>query len=204
MNARDLLAVPTTAILALTSYLRETSKGKDMDAGDAAALAIDAWLAVQKANEPPAGCEGLRGYQWKCLFLPDSTELRMCCAERCHYASVVGDAIIYQGCKVSPRQLTIAIAGEGRNAWRDLSIRLPGQSKWKPACVLRREARAPQPAPMSPAEALNAAAAAMSEALKCALALAEHANALSVRKVERRVERHRRTEDLAVDAWKAD
>ena len=87
--------------------------------------------AIRTSTSTTTAHSGLRGYQWKCLFLPDSTELRMYCGDDYFYARVVGDAIVYQGQRVSPRQLTMAIAGEGRNAWRDLWLLLPGESAWK-------------------------------------------------------------------------
>lgn len=51
------------------------------------------------------------------------------------YAGVADDAIVYRGVRVSPRQLTIAIAGAGRNAWRELWLLLSGESKWKLASM---------------------------------------------------------------------
>ena len=38
-----------------------------------------------------------------------------------YYAKVVGDVILYEGRAVSPRQMTVAVAGPGHNAWRDLT-----------------------------------------------------------------------------------
>jgi hypothetical protein len=117
---------------------------------------------------------------------------------------VTGDAIVFLGRRVSPRQLTLAIAGEGRNAWRDLSLRLPGAAHFRPACVLRRMAKASSGSQRSaecesPAATIAAAAASMSEALKTALILVEHSNAQAVPKFERRVDKHRRGEDVLAD-----
>ncbi|PWF54672.1 hypothetical protein C7C56_005815 [Massilia glaciei] len=120
----------------------------------------------------------MRGYQWKSLFLPESTELRMTCAGQTFYARVEGDEIVYQGRPVSPRQLTLAIAGDGRNAWRDLWIRFPGETKWKTAACLRRALeKASAVAPVSPVEGITAAVAGLTEALKTALTFAGHASA---------------------------
>ena len=63
--------------------------------------------AKYRAGELGDNC---RGYQWKTLFLPDSTLLRMTCGDETTYAQVVGDEIIFEGRAVSPRGMTLAIA----------------------------------------------------------------------------------------------
>ena len=141
-----------------------------------------------------------RGYQWKCLFLPEGSQLRMHFLDKCHYAQVVGDDIVFEGERVSPRQMTIAIAGEGRNAWRDLRVRLAGDKYWRPASALRRQCLdQDRPAPTTPAEIMQAAAASMSEALKTSRELIDHAHTLALPKFERRADRHRRQHDLMSD-----
>jgi hypothetical protein len=147
---------------------------------------------------------GHRGYQWKELFLPDGTDVRMRCGGEVHHARVCGDLILYQGQRVSPRQFTLVVAGNGRSAWRDLSLRLPGEKRFQPASLLRHRARAAikeaGPAtPESPSAAIVAAAASMSEALRAALQLVEHSNAQSLPKYERRGQSHRRADDVLAD-----
>ncbi|MET0855798.1 MAG: hypothetical protein ABWY27_03525 [Telluria sp.] len=162
------------------------------------------------------------GYQWKELFLPDGTELRMCSNNAVHRARVAGAGIFYQARQVSPRQFTLAVAGDGRNAWRDLSLRLPGETQFLPAGLLRRRAQADirmraeaqlaeggmrgaeASRRASPAETIAAAADAMGEALRTALALVEHSNTQSLPKYERRVDPHRRTTDVLVNHIKFD
>ena len=93
-----------------------------------------------------------QGYQWKTLFLPSGTELRMSTREATHHARVEGDDIIFHGHRVSPRGMTLAIAGDGRNAWRDVWLRLPGQTAFWPASRHRREhARVAAGLPANPA-----------------------------------------------------
>lgn len=213
MNARQLLPVDTDTLLALNVHLRNTAS--ECSASEVASQAIRAWLAasdgqrhgergVADASAAPARTVP-SGYQWKELFLPEGTELRMTYKSEVHHARVSGDAIVHQGRRVSPRQLTIAVAGDGRNAWRDLSLRLPGERHFRPACLLRRNvqgklaaqrAAGSDPAAESPAAAIAAAAASMSEALRTALALVDHANAQSVRKYERRIDNQRRAADV--------
>lgn len=194
MNAARLLPENNDALLALGAHLRDSASALSLT--DAVAVAIRAQSADADASS--------RGYQWKELFLPEGTALRMRCGDEVHHARVAGDAIVYRGRCVSPHQLTLAIAGDGRNAWRDLSLRLPGEEHFRPACVLRRLAKAsvePRLAsePESPAATIAAAAASMSEALKTALTLVEHSNARTVPKFERRVDKHRRGEDVLAD-----
>jgi hypothetical protein len=209
MNAARLLPVSHDALLALDTHLRDNAIALPLT--DAVALAIRAWLAdsagaveISEPAQPAEGDFASRGYQWRELFLPDGTALRMRYGDQVHHARVTGDAIVFLGRPVSPRQLTLAIAGEGRNAWRDLSLRLPGEQRFRPACVLRRLAKVsvePRLAsePESPAATSAAAAASMSEALRTALTLVEHSNAGTVPKFERRVDKHRRGEDVMTD-----
>jgi hypothetical protein len=89
--------------------------------------------------------------------LPDQTKLRMHAGARWHDADVVGDELVYQGRCVSPRQLTIAVAGDGRNAGRDLWARRPGEKSWAIASVLRRQLEQQAPSPVaSPIVAMRA------------------------------------------------
>lgn len=171
----------------------------ELTSGEAAAEAIVAWIAGT-LRRPEGLPQPGRGYLWKTLFLPDTTELRMGLGASTHHARVVGDCIIFQGREVSPRGLTLAIAGEGRNAWRDLWLKLPGERFWKNAnrCRLDIE-RAQKVAPVDPAQHLQAAAAAMSEALKSALALAELSRGAAGTQQERRIPKSRRTADSLGD-----
>jgi hypothetical protein len=117
------------------------------------------------------------------------------------YARVSGDAIWYQGQRVSPRQMTIAIAGDGHNAWRALWIRLPSDTRWRPASLLRRQAGQAVPVePVSPLAAMTAAAACMSETMKTALALVDHAANLALPQYERRSDHARRASDRLAGA----
>lgn len=192
----------TPTQIALTEYLLKT--GSKLSPQQATDLALEDWM---RANAPPPGPrphDGSRGYLWKCLFLPDGTELRLSCQDQTHHARVEGDAIVYQGRSVSPRAFTIAAAGNGRNAWRDLLLRLPGERNWKRANVMRRAILGNSKPPESPAAAIAVAAASMSDALKTALALVDHANAQSIRKYERRTDGRRRKDDILADACQFD
>lgn len=196
MNAPLSLKVDPNTVIALATYL--ASSGSAQSPGQAAACAIEEWLASRLPENAKAASAGPRGYRWKCLFLPEMTQIRMVYNGLTYHAQVVGDDIVFNGKCVSPRQMTLMIAGDGRNAWRDLLLRYPGESHWAYAMV-RRSALARQPAPApSPSESIGAAAA-MSQALKAALALVDRVNAESEQIFERRTALRRRTVDRMAD-----
>lgn len=198
MNAPSNLLAPTHALRRLAEFLRES--GNPMSPAEAATCAINEWIAVAQGQFTNLAPTPTRGYQWKSLFLPHGTELRMKFARQSFYARVTGDAILYQGQSVSPRQMTIAIAGDGHNAWRELWIRLPAETRWQPASRLRRDASQPTTVKqVSPLEAMTAAAACMSETLKTALQLVDHVGARVLPQPERRVEHGRRANDVLAD-----
>jgi len=96
--------------------------------------------------------------------------------------------------------MVLHIAGNGRNAWRELWVRLPGERDWSNADRLRaRLNKQAACAPKSPEEAMSAAAKAMSDALTTALTLVEHANNQSQNQLERRLPRYRRVADMMED-----
>jgi hypothetical protein len=198
MNARSNILAPTDALRRLAQFLAES--GNPLSPTDAATQAINEWIAAAKGQFTNLVPTPTRGYQWKSLFLPHGSELRMTFEHRSFYARVEGDAILYQGRSVSPRQLTIAIAGDGHNAWRELWIRLPTATRWQSASLLRREAgQAPAVQPISPLDAMTAAAACMSETLRSALQLVDHVGTLALPQPERRIEHARRAHDRLAD-----
>jgi hypothetical protein len=193
-DARVTPQAPPALLSELAEHLELA--GNKVSFNQALEESIRGWIDGDKARQP-APAEPGRGYQWKTLFLPDATELRMESGGNTYHAKVWGDQIIFGGRPVSPRGMTVAIAGEGRNAWRDLSLRLPGERFFRAAMSIRREQeRTPAKAPDSPVQTMAAAAAAMSDALKAALALVEHSKALAAPPYERRGSKHRRESDL--------
>ena len=136
MVATTSVTVSPSTLLALMERLRDS--GATMDPGEAVDAAIRQWLAATD-NAPPAQPAAPRGYQWKTLFLPEGTWLRMAYRNDHEYAIVEGDHIMYQGRAVSPNQFASGYADSVRNAWHDISIRMPGEKHWKIASVRRRE-----------------------------------------------------------------
>jgi hypothetical protein len=203
MNATRFVLPPTEALSRLADFLEET--GSPLSATEAAAAAIDEWIAAERSQVKVVSATPTRGYQWKSLFLPAGTELRMHFARQVHNARVIGDSLVYGGQRMSPRQMTIAVAGDGRNAWRELWVRLPTDIKWRPASLLRRQGEEQGvPQPVSPLEAMESAAACMTQTLRTALVLVEHAKTQALPKYERRVDRHRRAQDQLEDTCRLD
>lgn len=196
-DARGGLQVPPTLANSLAEQLRRS--GKLMSPTEALSAAIETWIALERQASEVAGGP-TRGYQWKALFLPEGTELRMTCCDMARYARVEGEHIVFEGRNISPRGMTLAIAGEGRNAWRDLWLRLPGERFWKQAQTCRRQSERIQHQPVSTADdAMAATAAAMTDALRAALMLADLAKQQASAPAERRVQQLRRSSDVLGD-----
>ncbi|TFW24048.1 hypothetical protein [Duganella callida] len=156
--------------------------------------AVEEWIARQRTSE------STRGYQWKEVFLPEGTSVRMTYDGEAYYARVVGDELLFRDRAVSPREMTIAIAKDGRNAWRDLWLLLPGERQWINAARLRmQQNQRLAKLPVSQADALSSAAKAMSQALNAAVTLIEHVDYQTTTVLDRRMPRTRRKYDMLED-----
>lgn len=136
MNTYISVPIATKQFLALVDFLK--AQDDPRDPVDIISLAIDYW--VDYASWKPELLEesDSYGYQWKTLFLPSGTQLRMQYKGRYHYAKVVGDEMIYEGVATSPGGMANTIAGSNRNAWRDMWIKRPNESEWTLADDCRR------------------------------------------------------------------
>lgn len=145
-NSGSALSLEQAATLAIRAWIVDNpselppppAATPDQVCGSAPERAVAAKPATHMA-QPPSEPPSAEGYQWKGLFLPSGTDLRMSTREGTGRARVCGDHIMYQGRRVSPRGLTLAIAGGGRNAWRDLWLRMPGEIDVKLASECRHE-----------------------------------------------------------------
>ncbi|MES2320854.1 MAG: hypothetical protein V4633_01175 [Pseudomonadota bacterium] len=184
------LTISMPVFLELAAYLREY--GDARDPSEVANTAITSWLAAAKGQIDGEHQPGVRGYQWKNLFLPEGCDIRMAHRGVYAYARVVGDTIVYDGQVMSPAQLANTIGGGVRNAWRDLWIRLPGSKQWKTAAFQRREQlrpTAPATRILQAADPANASAV-VAESLKNALILIEKASAHRQGRRDRRTDFH--------------
>lgn len=126
--------VNTTLFFQLSDFLRE--KNDQRDPVFVVSDAIEYWLMnadfkselLINKNDVVS-----KGYQWKKLFLPDGTELRMSYKETYYYAKVEGDKVIYDGKPTSPASMVNAISGTSRSAWRDMWFKRPEDKEWLPA-----------------------------------------------------------------------
>jgi hypothetical protein len=193
MNARRTCALAPATHTELLEFLRQSHS--PLSPEQAIVCAVKAWIAKERAGVAP-----VRGYQWKLLFLPEGSQVRMNYSGNSYFAEVVGDEFVYRGDAVSPRQMTLEIAGDGRNAWRDLWVRLPGEKNWTRAERLRaKQEQHDARQPTSPLDAMTTAAKTMSDALTAALMLIEHVDHQSKTIMERRMPKHRREYDELTD-----
>jgi hypothetical protein len=148
MNALRSVEVPDDVLRELRAFLGQS--GKQLTVYEAIRAAVKFWIAEQ-GDDAQLAASHLSGYQWKELFLPNGTEVRANYDTQPHYAMVDNDLLCYHGQPMSPRQFTQAVAGEGRNAWRDLWVRLPGERQWRRAANMRRALRQQAALPLPPA-----------------------------------------------------
>ncbi len=107
--------------------------------------ALKDWLAAAAVADPRAAKAANRGYQWKSLFLPEGTLLRVFVGGEYTVATVCGDDIVFQGHSYSPRQFVMLVTGQVRNAWLALWIRCPGDARWHLADTRRHLLRRLRP-----------------------------------------------------------
>lgn len=193
MDAARIDFIPPAVYSELLSHLQRTRS--TLSPTEAVGCALKLWM-----EQSAVACSPLRGYQWKELFLPDTTCLRMTYQEMTFFAKVVDDEIIFRGRAVTPRKMTTEIAGDGRNAWRDLWVQLPDERNWANAARLRAQINQRlDNQPLSPAEAISEAAKAMNTTLSAAMLLIQHVDHQSTTVVERRLPKNRREFDLMDD-----
>jgi len=102
---------------------------------------LQRWLKVDmerlelKENGP-----AMRGFQWKGVFLPEGTCLRTSHLGTVEFAKVVGQYIrADDGTPITPSQFANRRA-KGRNAWRFIWLRFPGDDYWTCALECRKRA----------------------------------------------------------------
>ncbi|MDB0569319.1 hypothetical protein LBW59_00840 [Ralstonia solanacearum] len=134
------ISVPVSPDLffSLMGFLR--GSGDARDPVDVVSTAIEYWMDNASWKPELLTVSEIRGYQWKNLFLPEGTQLRMQYKGTYYYAKVEGDDIIYNGSPISPGSLANAIASSSRNAWRDLWLLRPNDREWRLADDCRQEA----------------------------------------------------------------
>jgi len=102
MSATTSVNLSPHTLLALLEYLRDT--GATTDPAEAVDIAVRHWLAAMKQGTGDNAPAAPRGYQWKSLFLPDGTWLRMAYRGDHEYAHVEGDRLMYKGRPSTPNK----------------------------------------------------------------------------------------------------
>ena len=138
MKTQISVPVDTEQFLGLVDFLR--SNGDPRDPVEVIGIAIEYWQDNASWKPELLAVSENRGYQWKNLFLPEGTEIRMQYKGSYYYAKVEGDAIIYEGNPISPGSLANSITSSSRNAWRDLWIKRPQDREWKLSDDCRQDA----------------------------------------------------------------
>ena len=92
---------------------------------------VKRWLAIETERLAlRKGGQALRGFQWKNVFLPDGTSLRTRYRETIEFAKVVGDQIASDDGALLTPSLFANRHAKGRNAWRFIWLRFPGDDYW--------------------------------------------------------------------------
>ncbi|MBB3121466.1 hypothetical protein [Pseudoduganella violacea] len=128
-EAKQAVYLPTTDYLELELYLMDTRPGVRLDAF--VTELVHRWLAIEMERLAlRKNGQAMRGYQWKDLFLPDGTHLRTSHCGIIDFAKVVGDHIVSDdGVSLTPSQFANRDS-KGRNAWRFVWVRYPGDEYW--------------------------------------------------------------------------
>ncbi len=136
------LPFPTDSFLRLATFLRENGSPKDpvMAVEDAVEYWLDnaSWKKQDLMPETVVAPNS-RGYMWKDVFLVQGTLLRMRKKNGSYaYAKVEGDYPTYNGEDLSPNQFAFKVAGNARDAWRDLWVKRPMDHDYIHAKRLRK------------------------------------------------------------------
>lgn len=96
------------------------------------------WLLIEKERRTLRENGAMCGYQWKNVFLPDGTSLRTSYRDGVEFAKVVdGHIRDDEGAVLTPSAFANRHAS-GRNAWRFIWLRFPGEEYWVRAADYRR------------------------------------------------------------------
>ncbi|UTY57819.1 hypothetical protein [Massilia sp. erpn] len=133
-NEAMVVEVKPDLYIELALQLHKTGDGNRLN--EVVSEALRDWLVARNG-----GRQSPRGYQWKDVYLPDGTELRLRYQGEYYYAEVRGDRLMYAGATTSPRAWALQVTGSVRNAWRDISIRRGARGTWVRAALWRQQAK---------------------------------------------------------------
>jgi len=96
------------------------------------------WLLIEKERRALRENGVMHGYQWKNVFLPDGTSLRTNYHHSVAFAKVVGDRLCAESGEVLTPSSFANRGAAGRNAWRFIWLRFPGEEHWVRAADYRQ------------------------------------------------------------------
>ena len=132
--------ISTEQFITLVDFLRD--QGSDRDPVRAVAIAIDYWIdnaSWKQEDLMPELATKDKGFNWKNVFMPHGTRIRMKYSGDYYYAQVNGDYFEYENEVLSPNEFAKKVSnGVPKNAWAYLEIRRPNDDEWIPANTLRK------------------------------------------------------------------
>ena len=145
-EAKQAVYLPVTDFLTLEFYLMDARPGVKPDAF--VTELVNRWLAVEMERKSMRERgHAMRGFKWKNVFLPEGTALRTSYYGTIEFAKVVGNQVVAEdGAKLTPSQFANRRA-KGRNAWRFVWLRFPGNDYWIRAGISRMRSHEQQSRP---------------------------------------------------------
>lgn len=121
--------LPLEDFVNLEFHLMDTRPGANPDAF--VAELVKRWLALEMERLAlRKNGQATRGFQWKNVFLPDGTNLRTSYLDAVEFAKVAGDRILSSDGESLTPSLFANRHTKGRNAWRFVWLRFPGDDYW--------------------------------------------------------------------------
>ncbi|RFP12097.1 MULTISPECIES: hypothetical protein [unclassified Duganella] len=128
-EAKRPIYLPLTDFMNLEFHLMATRPGVKPDAF--VTELVKRWLAIEMERLAlRKNGRAMRGFQWKNVFIPDGTNLRTSYHHTIEFAKVVGDRILSDDGESLTPSLFANRHAKGRNAWRFVWLRFPGDDYW--------------------------------------------------------------------------
>lgn len=134
-EAKQAVYLPITDYLNLEFFLMDTRPG--VKPGPFVVELVKRWLATEMARLALRNGRAMRGFQWKNVFLPEGTTLRTSHCDVVEFAKVVGDHIVSDDDMLLTPSMFANRHAKGRNAWRFVWLRFPGNDYWVRAANCR-------------------------------------------------------------------
>lgn len=135
-QAKQPIYLPVADFLNLEFHLMDTRPGVKADAF--VTELVKRWLVIEMERLALIkNGQAMRGFQWKNVFLPEGTILRTSYRHVVEYAKVIGDRLLSDDGESLTPSLFANRHATGRNAWRFVWLRFPGDDHWVRAANCR-------------------------------------------------------------------